>query len=101
MAPNVRDNTDSSRFEIVVDGDVAGFAAYRMVDDRLVFTHTEIEDDHEGEGLGSLLVRSALDEARRTKRHVVAQCPFVSSYIEHHPDYADLVDKEMSERLER
>jgi uncharacterized protein len=95
----VREDPDRSRFEIVVDGEVAGFTAYRVVDDRLVFTHTEIEPEHEGEGLAKQLVRQALDRVREQGRKVVAQCPFVAHFIEQHPAYADLVDRELAARF--
>ena len=61
----VLDAPDRSRFEINLDGRLAGFAQYRMKDPALiVFTHTEIDDAFEGQGLGSTLVRAALDAAR-------------------------------------
>jgi predicted GNAT family acetyltransferase len=56
----------------------------------LVFTHTEVDPDHEGEGVGSTLVRGALDDARRRGMPVVPRCPFVRAWIERHPDYADV-----------
>ena len=63
--PTVHDVAERSRFEIHVDGRLAGFAQYRLNDPGLiVFTHTEIDDAFEGRGLGSILVRAALDAAR-------------------------------------
>ena len=52
--PTVLDVAESSRFEIRVDGRLAGLAQYHMKDPGLiVFTHTEIDDAYEGRGLGS------------------------------------------------
>jgi hypothetical protein len=90
-SPEVVDNPDSSQFEIRVDGERAGLAAYRLHPDRIVFLHTEIDDSHEGRGLGGVLVRAALDSARERGLRVVPSCPFVRGWIERHPDYADLV----------
>ena len=87
----VVDNPDETRFEIRVDGALAGFAVYRDRGDRLVFTHTEIDDAYEGQGLGGHLAAAALDEVRRRGLLVVPRCPFIRGYIESHPDYADLV----------
>jgi predicted GNAT family acetyltransferase len=42
-------------------------------------------------GLGSRLVRAALDDVRGKGLQVVPLCPFVRGWIERHPDYADLV----------
>ena len=92
MATEVRDNPDRRRFEIVVDGDVAGFAEYHCADGVVTIPHTEIRPDFGGRGLGSQLVRGTLDAARAADAHVVPACPFVRDYISAHPDeYLDLV----------
>ena len=73
------------------DGDELGFSAYLIRGDTVVFTHTEVDPETEGQGVGSQLVRGALDDVRRQGRRVVAQCPFVRKYIEEHDEYADLI----------
>jgi predicted GNAT family acetyltransferase len=91
MPVSVRDNRDESRFEAVDEaGEVVAISTYRRYDDRIVFVHTEVEDSVEGQGVGSDLVRSALDAVREEGLRVVAQCPFVKAWIGRHPDYADL-----------
>src|SRR4051812_26321894 len=92
----VRDNAELHRFEIVVGDVVAGFAEYHDHAGRRTFTHTVIDDAYEGQGLGSILVRSALDAARERGLEVIPVCPFVRSYIARHPDkYVDLVPAPM------
>jgi predicted GNAT family acetyltransferase len=87
----VRDHREADRFEAVdAEGTVAGFAEYRRYDDRIVFTHTEVDEAFEGRGIGSTLVREALDAVRGDGLRVVPQCPFVKAWIARHPDYADL-----------
>lgn len=97
----VLDAPERSRFEIHLDGRLAGFAQYRMKDPGLiVFTHTEIDDAVEGRGLGSTLVRAALDAARARGLAVRPDCPFVRGYVARHPDeYRDLVPEELRPRL--
>ena len=56
----------------------------------ITFVHTEVPPELGGKGIGSKLVRGALDQVRARKLRVVAQCPFVKAYIEKHPEYADL-----------
>ena len=85
------DNPDEHRFELRVGDTVAGFAAYRAGDSVHVFTHTEINPAYEGKGLGSVLIRGALDQVRARGRGVLPVCPFVRSFVERHPDYQDLV----------
>lgn len=87
-----RHNADQSRYEGWVDGELAGFAAFRLDEPRIVFTHTEVGDAFEGEGVGSAIARFALDDVReRGGLRVVPRCPFIGSWIEGHPDYRDLV----------
>jgi predicted GNAT family acetyltransferase len=87
----VKDNPELHRYEIRLDGEVAGFATYRLRDGVVVFRHTEIDPAYEGHGLGSRLARAALDDARTSGRSVVPMCPFIKSYIDRHPEYLDLV----------
>ena len=84
-------NAEQQRYEARVDGELAGFAEYRVRGDRVVFTHTEVDDAYEGQGVGSALARSALDDVRATGRNAVPLCPFIRDWIDKHPDYADLV----------
>ena len=92
MEPTVTDAPESSRYEIR-DGDrLLGLAAYQRRGDQVVFTHTEVEDSQEHSGLGSRLVRGALDDVRRSGGTVVPLCSFVKGWIERHPEYRDRVD---------
>jgi predicted GNAT family acetyltransferase len=99
MATDVADAPARSRYEVTVDGELAGFAQYRDVEGARVFTHTEVFDAFEGEGVGSALARDALDDVRREGRRLVALCPFVAAYIDHHDEYADLVDRSLDASL--
>lgn len=87
----VTDNTEHHRFEITSDGSHAGFADYELSDGAIEFTHTVVRDGFEGQGIGGKLVSHALDSARSRDLRVTPTCSFVKSYIEKHPEYADLV----------
>ena len=95
----VVDNPAEHRFEIRVDGRLAGYAAYRAEERAHVFTHTEIDPAYEGQGLGSVLIRGALDEVRSRGRAVLPVCPFVRRFVERHPDYLDLVPAAARDRF--
>ena len=99
MSTEVADVPTSTRYEITVDGELAGFAEYREVDGARVFTHTEVFDAFEGKGVGSALAAGALDHVRATGRRLVARCPFIAAYLQRHDEYADLVDTELTARL--
>lgn len=87
----VADAPDEHRYEARDGETLAGLAAYRLSDNQIVLTHTEVEPDYEGKGVGSRLARAALDDARGRGLGVVPVCPFIKGWIDRHPDYADLV----------
>ncbi|HEX7256177.1 MAG TPA: GNAT family N-acetyltransferase, partial [Gaiellaceae bacterium] len=72
-------------------GEVAGYVFYREREDAIVLVHTEVADEFEGQGVGSRLVAGTLDDIRARGLRIVPVCPFVSAYLERHPEYADLV----------
>lgn len=89
---DVTKNTDKGRFEIAVDGKLAGFADYRVGElGVVVLPHTEVDDAFQGQGLAGELVRFALDDIRSEGYRVDPACSYVRSWIDRHPDYADLV----------
>ena len=85
----VRDNKALSRFEMDVDGAVA-FANYRLTPQAVIITHTETPRALRGRGIGSELVKGALDKIRADGRKVIAGCGFVVDYLYKHPEFADL-----------
>jgi uncharacterized protein len=87
----VRDNPEHRRYEAYVGEELAGFSQYRVQPGVITFTHTKVDPDFEGRGVGSQLVRTELDEARARGLKVVPMCPFVRAYIARHAEYADLV----------
>ena len=88
----VVDNAERNRYEVIVDGDVAGYTEYHDHGNRRSMNHTVVEPAYEGQGVGSTLARGALDDARARGLDVLPYCPFIRSYIDKHRDtYVDLV----------
>lgn len=87
----MRNNPGRSRYELLIDGDLAGVADYSIVEDRVVMPHTEIQQQLRGQGMGAVLVRNALDDLRSSGRTVVPQCWYVAQFIDENPEYRDLV----------
>lgn len=92
--PTITDNPGRHRFELAIDGEVAAFSEYNVLQGALLFTHTEVQPAFEGRGLAGKLVAFALDDVRKRGLRVVPACPFVSGYIRKHPEYLDLVSEE-------
>ena len=91
----LQNNVDGHRYEIHVDGVLAGFAEYNLLEGAVLFTHTEILLAFEGQGLGSKLARYALDDVRAKGVWAIPVCKFIAGYIHKHPEYIDLVKPEV------
>lgn len=89
---------EAHRFELHLDGERIGELAYRQRNDRIAFTHTNVDPAYEGRGFGSRLAEAALEDARRQGLAVVPLCPFIAWYIEQHPEYADVVATDYTAR---
>ena len=83
-----------NRFEIYFDGELAGFADFRIENQIISYTHTEIDPKFGGKGLGSKLIKEAFNEALEQNLEVAPYCSFVSAYIKKNSEkYLDLVPK--------
>ena len=87
---DISHNEQAQRFETTIDG-YTGYISYQQRGDSLVYDHTIVPPELGGKGVGSALVKHALNYARQHDKKVIPQCSFVSSYINNHPDYQDLV----------
>ena len=86
------DHRERDRFEIRRDDKVIGLAAYAVVPasgsdpERIVFYHTEVRPEFEGEGLAGRLAAFALDTTIGAGRTIVALCPYIRAYLRRHPE---------------
>ena len=90
MSEMIVNNSNLGRYELAIEGHVAA-AYYQRSGGVITFVHTEVPPELGGKGIGSKLVKGALDQVRAEGLKVIAQCPFVKGWIEKHPDYADLL----------
>ncbi|MGP5365125.1 GNAT family N-acetyltransferase [Brachybacterium tyrofermentans] len=100
----VRDNPGRRRFDILVDGEQAGFSMYAQPaenpDDQRVFYHTVIDDAFGGRGLAGILTRTALLTSVAEGHRIVAVCPYVAHWLRSHDDVEESVDKVRPVHLE-
>ena len=87
----ISDAPERKRFELTVDGELAGFLIYRAREGLVALIHTEVAERFEGHGVGGRLARFALDQARAEGLAVLPFCPFVNDWMKRHPEYVDLV----------
>jgi uncharacterized protein len=86
----VINNPAQHRYELMVDGHRAD-AHYKLDGNVITFMHTEVPPELGGRGVGSTLIRGALDQVRAAGMKVIAECPFVKAWIGKHPEYKDLL----------
>jgi len=88
----VRDNPERHRFEIDLGDGSFAIAEYTLAAGKIMFTHTGVPEAHEGKGIGTTLIRFALDAARERGLKVVPICPFFAAYMQTHAEVQDLLD---------
>lgn len=92
MTEDLRVLHDAAHHRFEVDlGDSTAFAAYALHDNSMVFTHTEVPTQHEGHGIGTLLIKAGLDHAREQSLDVIPSCPFFAAYMKKHAEVQDLL----------
>ena len=87
----VANDEKGRQFHAEVDGHRAHLDYLQQKDGTLNLVHTEVDPALRGKGVGEALVRYALDAARSAGVKVIPTCPFVKKFVEHHPEYRDLV----------
>lgn len=97
MAITVQDNPADSRFEITVEGELAGYVDYRRDGQEYALPHTRVFTQFEGRGIGGQLIAGALSEISSRGGTVLPYCPFVPKVIRDNPEYLDLVPEDQRE----
>lgn len=89
---DVADFPAALEYRATVDAEPAGLIRYTRDGDTITMLHTDVEPKFEGHGVGSELVKGALEDVRAKGEKVRPLCPFVADYIRRHPgDYDDIV----------
>jgi predicted GNAT family acetyltransferase len=87
--PLVANNAAASKFEARTDAGLAHLT-YVLEGDTIDLTHTYVPKTAEMRGVGSALVRAALEYARSNGLKVIPTCPFVRAFLDKHPEYQEL-----------
>lgn len=89
---DIENNEENNRYEVTLDGKVVAFAEYKSRPDKITFTHTQVDPDYEGKGIGSRLAKTALDDAVSRGLRITLYCPFITAYVDRHREYAKHID---------
>ncbi|MFA5329410.1 MAG: GNAT family N-acetyltransferase [Prolixibacteraceae bacterium] len=90
MSYTLIDNEVKKQYEFQIDSDLARIE-YIKAQGKIFLTHTEVPEKFEGKGVGSELVKQALDDIQQKGLVLVPLCPFVAAYINRHPEYNSMV----------
>jgi predicted GNAT family acetyltransferase len=88
----VINNEKDHRFEIKLN-DKFGFIPYNFKDDMIGLFHTEVPEEYSGKGLGTKLALYALNYAKDHQLKILPYCPFISKYINEHPEWMPYVKR--------
>jgi uncharacterized protein len=81
----VVDDTAARRF-VIREGDTEAELVYALEAGRIFLVHTEVPERWGGRGIGTRLVRAALERAETSGLTVVPWCPFARHWLHEHPD---------------
>ena len=87
-----------SRYQVKQGNRPIAFSEYELEPGRVVFTHTVVRPEFEGQGIGSRLAKFAIQDAQARGLRITPVCPFVRSYLRRHPEYESIVDYPVSSR---
>lgn len=87
----VENNKSKNQFEASLDGKTALIRYRTEADGTLNLFHTEVPDEFEGRGVGSHLVKAALEQIKADNVKINPSCPFVAAFVKRHSEYQNLV----------
>jgi len=85
---------DANRYTLVIDGQLAAVADYRINGDAISFHHTFTQPNLRGRGLAGEVVEFAVDDVEKNStRRIVPMCWYVADWFEAHPERASLLTR--------
>ena len=88
-----REETETKgRYVIRLDGAEAEMTYSRAGEKMIIIDHTEVPDALRGRGLGLILVRRGVEDARAEGRKIIPLCPYAKATIEKHPEFQDVLE---------
>ena len=85
------DNVALHQYEFRIGDLIPRIEYIKTKNGEIDLTHTEVPSALEGTGVGSSLVRLALEDIERQQLRLVPLCPFVAGYVQKHPEWKRLV----------
>lgn len=94
MTSQLSHEPDAHRYTLVIDGQLAAVADYKINGDAISFHHTFTQPNLRGRGLAGEVVEFAVDDVEKNStRRVVPMCWYVAGWFEAHPERAALLTR--------
>jgi predicted GNAT family acetyltransferase len=90
MADDVTDNAARNRYELQDEAGIA-VAYYERRGNAIAITHTRVPEQLRGRGLAGILIKAAIADIRTRGLRLISECPFVTRYLQRHPEDRDLL----------
>ena len=85
------DNVALHQYEFRIGDLIPRIEYIKTKNGEIYLTHTQVPSAQQGKGVGSSLVRLALEDIERQQLRLVPLCPFVAGYVQKHPEWKRLV----------
>lgn len=90
----LKENTEGKYYFIEAESKIAKIE-YIKTKDKIHLTHTEVPKELNGKGIGSALAKLVLEKIKKDELILVPLCPFVAMYIKKHPEWKEIVSKDI------
>lgn len=86
----LKNNKAANRFEMLFEKHLS-VIEYEIKGDVIALLHTEVDPALEGRGAGTAIVEKTLKHIEDSGLQLLPLCPFVSAYINRHPEWERIV----------
>jgi predicted GNAT family acetyltransferase len=90
---DITHDADLAVYRAWINSDEVAILTYKIVGHRFVLLSTSVVPGFRKHGIATELIAHVLDDVRGSGRTVTAICPAVREFMDHYPQYEDLLDK--------
>jgi predicted GNAT family acetyltransferase len=90
---DITHDPDLAVYRAWINSDEVAILTYKIVGHRFVLLSTSVVPAFRKHGIATELIAHVLDDVRESGRTVTVICPAVREFMDHYPDYEDLLDK--------
>jgi predicted GNAT family acetyltransferase len=90
---DITHDVDLAVYRAWINDDEVAILTYKIVGHRVVLLSTSVVPGYRKHGIAAELIAHVLDDIRGSGRTVTVICPAVRAFMDHYPQYEDLLDK--------